>query len=64
NGKSGVIRVSTKLNNQDVAGFLPIESDGNEITVCSAPMEGLKGVTSVYFTFSGEGYEILDWIFE
>ncbi len=64
NGKSGVVRVSTKLNNQDVAGFLPIESDGNEITVCSAPMEGLKGVTSVYFTFSGEGYEILDWIFE
>ena len=64
NGKNGVIRVTTKLNSQDVAGYLPIESDGNEITVCSAPMEGLTGVTAVYFTFSGEGYEILDWIFE
>ena len=64
NGKGGVIRISKKLNDPTAAGYLPVESDGNEVTVCTTTVEGLQGVTDVYFTFSGEGYEILDWIFE
>lgn len=65
NGKEGVIRVTIKFLNGEVAGFLPIKSDGGETTVCEAKLDkAITGVQDVYFTFSGEGYEIVDWIFE
>ena len=48
NGKDGVIRVTTKSPNGEVAGYLPVKADSAE----------------TFFTFSGEGYEIIDWIFE
>ena len=64
NGKSGVVRISTDLDGKKVLGYLPVESDGNETTVCTAQLENAKGLLNLYFTFSGEGYEIVDWTFE
>lgn len=65
NGKDGVIRVTTQFVNGAVAGYLPVKSDGNETTTCEAKLDApLTGLQDVYFTFSGEGYEIVDWIFE
>ena len=65
NGKEGVVRVTVKLLNGEVAGYLPIKGDGSETTVCEAKLDkAITGVQDVYFTFSGEGYEIIDWIFE
>ncbi|MBR6366328.1 MAG: family 43 glycosylhydrolase [Lachnospiraceae bacterium] len=64
NGKSGVVRISTDAEGKKVLGYLPIESDGNETTVCTAQVEGAKGLINLYFTFSGDGYEIVDWTFE
>ncbi|MCR5250484.1 MAG: family 43 glycosylhydrolase [Lachnospiraceae bacterium] len=65
NGKDGVIRVTTKYANGDVAGYLPVKGDGNETTVIEAALDApVTGVQDLYFTFSGEGYEVLDWCFE
>jgi len=65
NGKEGAIRITVKYANGEVCGYIPVKPDGNETTVCMTGLEKtLAGVLDVYFTFSGEGYEILDWIFE
>lgn len=65
NGKNGVIRVTTKFANGDVAGYIPVKADGAETTVIEAKLDAaITGVQDVYFTFSGEGYEIVSWIFE
>lgn len=67
NGKDGVIRVSTKsVNvNGEVMGYIPVKSDGNGTTVCEAVLDTpITGVQDLFFTFKGEGYEIVDWIFE
>lgn len=65
NGKEGVIRVTIKFANGEVAGYLPVVSDGKDTTVCEAKLDkAITGLQDVYFTFSGEGYEIIDWIFE
>ena len=65
NGAEGVIRVTTGDVNGEIAGYLTVKPDGDEITVCGAELDiPVKGVQDVFFTFSGEGYEILDWIFE
>ena len=64
NGKEGVIRVTIKFLNGEVVGYLPVKGSG-ETTVCEAKLDkAITGVQDVYFTFSGEGYEIVDWIFE
>ena len=67
NGKDGVIRVSTKsVNvNGEVMGYIPVKSDGNGTTVCEAVLDtAITGVQDLFFIFKGEGYEIVDWIFE
>ena len=65
NGKDGAIRVTTKYANGTVAGYIAVKSDGNDTTVCTAVFdEPITGLQDVYFTFSGEGYEIIDWKFE
>lgn len=66
NGKKGVIRVSTPfLNNGTVLGYLPVEPDGQDVTVCTAVLdEKVTGLKDIFFTFSGEGYEVIDWQFE
>ena len=65
NGKDGVIRVTTKQVDGDVAGYLPVKSDGNETTICKAKLDApITGLQDVYFTFSGSGYEIINWVFE
>ena len=65
NGSDGIIRVTTGQVNGDVAGYIPVKSDGNETTVCEAVFEAsVTGLQDIFFTFKGEGYEVLDWIFE
>lgn len=64
NGKSGVIRVTTRFLNGTVLGYIPVESDGQDTTVCTAQLNtAVTGLNDIYFTFSGEGYEIVDWQF-
>ena len=65
NGKDGVIRVTTKFPNGEVAGYLPIKADSADTTTFEAKLDApITGLQDVFFTFSGEGYEIVDWIFE
>ena len=65
NGKDGVIRVTTKYPNGDVAGYIPVKADAAETTVITAELDTvITGLQDVFFTFAGEGYEIIDWIFE
>ena len=67
NGNEGVIRVSTKsVNvNGEVMGYIPIKPDGKVNTVCEAVLDTpITGVQDLFFTFKGEGYEIIEWIFE
>ena len=65
NGSNGAIRVTTKYANGTVAGYIAVEPDGNDTTVCKAVFDApVTGLQDVYFTFSGEGYEIIDWKFE
>lgn len=64
NGKNGVIRVTTKFLNGTVLGYIPVESDGQDVTVCTGILdEKVTGLNDIYFTFSGEGYEVIDWQF-
>ena len=64
NGKSGVIRVSAD-SFDNAAGYIEVQPDGNETTVCTAVLDQkLTGVKDILFTFSGEGYEIVEWSFE
>ena len=65
NGQEGVIRVTTKAANGDVAGYIPVKGDGAEETVITAELDNaITGMQDLYFTFSGEGYEVIDWRFE
>ena len=65
NGKEGAIRVTVKYPNGEVCGYVPVKGDGNENTVCEAALDStITGVQDLFFTFCGEGYEILDWCFE
>ena len=57
--------MTTKYANGTVAGYIAVEPDGNDTTVCKAVFDApVTGLQDVYFTFSGEGYEIIDWKFE
>ena len=65
NGKDGVIRMTNDFLNPGFTAYLPVKADGNEATTCEVKFdEPITGKQDVYFTFSGEGYEILEWIFE
>ncbi len=65
NGKEGVIRVTTKYPNGEAAGYVPVKGDGNETTVLTADLDSpITGLNDLFFTFYGEGYDILDWHFE
>lgn len=64
NGKDGVIRITTKYPNGEVAGYMPIKADAAKETTVTAEFDTpITGLEDVFFTFSGEGYEIVDWIF-
>ena len=65
NGKDGVIRITTKYPNGEVAGYMAVKGDSADTTVIEAKLDTqITGLQDVFFTFSGEGYEIVDWIFE
>ena len=65
NGNDGAVRITTKTAFGEVAGYVGIKPDGNDVTVCEAELDiPVTGVQDIFFTFSGEGYEIIDWIFE
>jgi arabinoxylan arabinofuranohydrolase len=61
-GKGGVIRVSTGAADGEVIGYLPVEGEGDCLAEAAldVPVSGKK---DVYFVFSGEGYEVLEWCF-
>ena len=64
NGKDGVIRITTKYPNGEVAGYMPIKADAAKETTVTAEFDApITGLQDVFFTFSGEGYEIVDWMF-
>ena len=64
NGKDGVIRITTKYPNGEVAGYMPIKADAAKETTVTAEFDTpITGLEDVFFTFSGEGYEIVDWMF-
>ena len=63
NGKEGVIRVTAGYPDRTVIAYIPVKGDGT--VVCEADIEvPVKGVQDIFFTFSGEGYEVEEWIFE
>ncbi len=63
NGKEGVIRVTAGYLNKDVVAYIPVKGEGT--VVCEAALDTpLTGVKDIYFTFSGEGYEVVEWVFE
>lgn len=65
NGKDGVVQMTNNFLNPTFTAYLPIKSDGKETTVCEVKFDApITGVQDVFFTFSGEGYEIVSWIFE
>ncbi|MBR6477283.1 MAG: family 43 glycosylhydrolase [Lachnospiraceae bacterium] len=65
NGKDGAVRMTNDFLSPNFTAYLPIKSDGQETTVCEVKFDApITGVQDVYFTFSGEGYEIVSWIFE
>ena len=65
NGKDGVIRITTKYPNGEIAGYMAVKGDSADTTVIEAKLDTqITGLQDVFFTFSDEGYEIVDWIFE
>lgn len=65
NGKDGVIRVTAKSDAKELTAYFPVKADGAESTVCEAKFdEAVTGICDIFITFSGEGYEVKDWIFE
>ncbi|MCR5458281.1 MAG: family 43 glycosylhydrolase [Acetatifactor sp.] len=65
NGKDGVIRVTAKSDAKEITAYLPVKADGAKATVCEAKFdEAVTGICDIFITFSGEGYEVKDWIFE
>lgn len=64
NGKSGAIRLTVKFLNSTALTYIPVEGSSEEVTVCTAQLATpLTGLNDVYFTFAGEGYEVIDWQF-
>ena len=62
NGQDGVIRMTVEYLNKNVICYIPVTGEGE--VVCEASFdEPLTGVQDVYFTFSGEGYEVVEWSF-
>lgn len=63
NGEEGVIRVTAGYPDRTVIAYIPVKGDGT--VVCEADIVvPVKGVQDIFFTFSGEGYEVEEWIFE
>jgi arabinoxylan arabinofuranohydrolase len=62
NGHDGVIRMTAGYLNKDVVCYIPVSGEGESVFEASfeAP---LTGVQDIYFTFSGEGYDVLTWEF-
>jgi arabinoxylan arabinofuranohydrolase len=57
--------VSTGAADGDVAGYIPVKADENETTTVEVDLDkAITGLQDVYFTFYGEGYEVVDWRFE
>ena len=62
NGKEGVIRVTAGYPNKDVLAYIPVNGEGT--VSCEARIDTtVTGVTDIFFTFSGEGYEVEEWVF-
>ena len=63
NGKEGAIRVTVGYINKEVIAYIPVKGDGT--VTCEAKLDtAITGLQNVFFTFSGEGYEVLEWSFK
>ncbi len=62
----GEIRVSLKMPGGPVVAYIPVNAPGAEFTEVRAAITGEvpSGNCAVFFTFAGEGYEVLSWKFE
>jgi arabinoxylan arabinofuranohydrolase len=63
NGCEGAIRVTVGYINKEVVGYIPVKGDGC-VTIEANLDTTITGLQNVFFTFSGEGYEVLEWKFE
>ncbi len=65
NGSEGAIRITTKYPNGEVACYVPVKDNGEETSVITADLDNaITGLNDLFFTFYGNGYEIIDWRFE
>ena len=65
NGSEGAIRITTGFPNGEVAGYVPVKDNGGETSAVTVDLDSpITGLKDLFFTFYGQGYEILDWRFE
>jgi len=61
----GAIRVSIDYPNSHAVAYIPVENPGVCFVEVKADLTAeVTGIHSVFFTFAGEGYEVLEWKFE
>ncbi len=61
---SGAIMVGTEYPNYKPVAFVKVEKPGAEFTEITVDLTAeVTGVQDVFFTFAGEGYEVLEWKF-
>ncbi len=60
----GAIRISQDTPTGKVLGIIPVEAPGKEAKKITGSLdESISGVHNLFFTFVGEGYELLSWQF-
>ncbi len=61
-GNKGVIRMTIDVLNGEAVGYLEVNAEAEDFAECVAQLEAqVTGIHDVYFTFSGEGYEVAEW---
>ncbi|MCR5278434.1 MAG: family 43 glycosylhydrolase [Lachnospiraceae bacterium] len=61
----GAVRVSLNMPGGPVVAYVPVNAPGAEFIEVRAAIEGEipAGESNVFFTYAGEGYEVLSWKF-
>ncbi len=62
---NGAVKVALDLPGNAAIAYIPVDVSSDEFTDVSAELINVpEGVHSVYFVYSGEGYEVRSWKFE
>ncbi len=62
---NGAVKVALDLPGNAAIAYIPVDVSSDEFTEISAELINVpEGVHSVYFVYSGEGYEVRSWKFE